>query len=263
MLHRILSLALCLALSSCLAGGATPGDASSPMDTSGLDGAADAGTSDVDTVTPPGDPSGIRALQSSAASTDCVGSVPDQVITEDVTVTAVVTVARFPISAALHGYYLSDGTQEPYSGIQLTVSYDVDPPFFVGDVITVTGRHVEHRCMTQLGLGSWGVMAGTDLTPPAPLAILGGLPDGAMEQYEGMLVELRDVTVTAVTGFNEADTDAGVLIDGSTESIMGSALAAPPVGTTYATVRGIVRWAFSRYRVAPRSPADLVEAGRR
>lgn len=198
----------------------------------------------------------ITAIQSGADSVDCTAN-EIQNFAAGLQVTGVVTTARLDLAATLHGYFISDGTQDDYSGIQFAVNKNLATNFSVGDVVTLTGRHVEFFCMTQLTADTVDLVTDSALTAPEPRVIAKGLSDADLEKLEGMLVTMEDVTVTGETEFGEAETDGGVLID---KRLMGSAFVVPATDTEFASVSGIMHYSFSRYRIAPRSAADLVEA---
>ncbi|MCA9514271.1 MAG: hypothetical protein KC635_04965 [Myxococcales bacterium] len=202
-----------------------------------------------------GTASGIVDIESSEASTGCTqtGTVN---VASDLDITAVVSSPRFDASTNLHGYYLSDGTQDPYSGILMTIGKSQNTNFAVGTNLAVNGRHVEYYCMTELASTTTTALETTELSAPAALVIDANLSNADFEKYEGMLVTIEDVTVTAVTDHAESDTDAGVLID---KDVIGAAnWTAPAVGSEFSSITGYLHWNFDRYRVAPRSTADLV-----
>lgn len=205
-----------------------------------------------------GTASGIVEIQSSTGSTVCTppASGGAVTITSDLDITAVVASARLDASANLHGYYLSDGTQDAFSGVYMTIAKSQNTNYAVGDNLQLNGRHTEFFCNTQFAPATVTVLTTHDLTPPAPLVIAMSLSDADMEKYEGMLVTIEGLTVTANTDHAEADTDGGVLIDGS---VLGSGnWTVPTVGTKFVSVTGFVRYGFNRFRVAPRTAADLV-----
>jgi hypothetical protein len=75
-----------------------------------------------------------------------------------------------------------------------------------------------------------------------------------LEPWESVIVQVDNVTVTAHTEFDDADTNAGVLID---NMIMGDTLVLPAVGTVFPRIRGALTFGFDLFRIQPRSAADL------
>lgn len=198
----------------------------------------------------------ITAIQSGTDSAECTANSIQNFAT-GLQVTGVITTQRIDLAASLHGYFISDGTQDDYSGIQIAVNKSLATNYAVGEVVTLTGRHIEFYCMTQLTADTIDVVSDSALTVPDPRVIAKGLSNADLEKVEGMLVTMEDVTVTGETEFGEAETDGGVLID---KRLMGSAFAVPAADTELASVTGVLHYSFSHYRIAPRSAADLVEA---
>jgi hypothetical protein len=123
--------------------------------------------------------------------------------------------------------------------------------FAPGRRLRITGSHYEYYCHTQ-----FAATAITDIgsgTVPAPVAIGKGLSAQELERWEGVVVSLSDVTVTGLNSFDDAETDAGLLID---NQILGAAFVTPPVGEHYTTLRGLIVWVFDLYRIAPRNASD-------
>lgn len=200
----------------------------------------------------------IAAIQTTAASTGCTdppGGI--QNFESGLQVSGVVTVGQFSVNATLAGYYLSDGTQSPNSGISLVVPKSLNTDFAVGDMVTVLGDHVEFFCNTQIQSVTQATKTGTG-TVPAPISIGNDLSATEIEMWEGAVVELSNVTVTGINSANTpySETDAGIGIDGA---VIGQDFTPPAMGTVFATVRGPLRFSRGAYRISPRSAADLIE----
>jgi len=208
-------------------------------------------TSAPQVVTPTPTTVTIASLQTSAASVDCTAA-GDQPHGGEITIEGVVTVGRFKINTTLSGMFVSDGTQNPSSAILVRFPTTETWSFGPGRRVRVTGRHYEYYCMTQLAATAMSDIGSGSV--PAPRAIAKNLSASELEPWEGVVVQLGNVTVTSQTPqYGEVDTNAGVMID---DFILGSAFVLPPVDTSYTTVRGALVFGFERYRVAPRNDDD-------
>ncbi len=192
----------------------------------------------------------IVGIQSSAASVNCTAS-GDQLVGAEVTLEGIVAVPRFALNPTLSGIFVSDGTQKEYSGLLIRFPTAQAYNFTKGQRVRVTGKHYEYFCMTQFAATAMSAVGNGNA--PAPRTIAKNLAAADLEKWESMAVKLDNVTVTAVTEFNEADTNAGVLID---KFILGASFVAPSVDTNYSSIRGILGYGFARYRVSPRDDTD-------
>ncbi|HRE90001.1 MAG TPA: hypothetical protein PK095_12785, partial [Myxococcota bacterium] len=173
-------------------------------------------------------------------------------IGQSVTLEGVVVVPTFRLNATLSAFFLSDGTREPYSGILVRFPTTQGLQFGAGDKVSVTGRHHEYFCMTQFAATA-ATKVGTASVPSARTIGKNLLP-ADIEPWESVIVQVDNVTVTSHTEFDDAETNAGVLIE---DMVMGDAFVLPAVGTVFPRIRGALTFGFERFRVAPRSAADL------
>lgn len=73
------------------------------------------------------------------------------------------------------------------------------------------------------------------------------------EEYEGVLITVQNVTVTAIDSeFDFVTVTGGLILDRFFFDF-----AAPTIGQTYATVSGVLRWAYSSSRLEPRDAGDM------
>ncbi|MGM0578654.1 MAG: hypothetical protein ACQEXJ_23215 [Myxococcota bacterium] len=217
-----------------------------------VDGGADA-TADVDAG--PTEATTISALQQTEASTGCT-EASIQGFADGVEIEGVVVTPRWVPTEGLYAYGIADG-EGPWSGVVLTVPTELDGDFEQGRRLRVVGEHLEFYCNTQFDADADVEALDIAASIPGPTPVTAAdLEDP--EPYEGVVVEIHDVTVTANgdwDSYREVETDAGVWIDAT---IMGDdAIAKPEVDTTYTVLRGLVRYEFGTYRIAPLSPADL------
>jgi len=202
--------------------------------------------------------SGITDIQGAAISTSCPD--PNQQFVNGqsgLSFSGTVLVGAHYVTGSLDGYYITDGTQNPYSAVLVTISNNPKTAFVPGDVVSVTGDHQEFYCNTQIRASAMTKTGGpSDL--PAPVVVPKNPGDAELEKYEGMLVEMSGVVAaTYDADKRQVGTDAGIGID---YGIMGPdafAEGAAFTGKTV-TVRGIVRFSRSNYRIQPRSADDVV-----
>lgn len=208
------------------------------------------GTGVIDPPDPDPELATIVGIQSSSASVDCTAS-GDQLIGAEVTLEGVVTVPRFKLNTTLSGIFVSDGTQNAYSGLLVRFPTAQAYNFTKGQKVRVTGKHYEYYCMTQFA--ATAITAVGNGNVPAVRTIGKNLLAADYEKWESVAVKVDNVTVTDLTQYNEAETNAGVLID---DFILDTSFVPPSITTNYAYVRGILVYGFERYRVAPRDDSD-------
>lgn len=222
-------------------------------------GDAPDGSSDGGDVTEPGLTS-IATIQGGALSIGCEAAGGDfQNGPSNLSVRGVITTTSWSASATRVAYGLSDGTDNALSGVILTLPKTTNPQWAIGDTVLVQGDQLEYFCETQLA-GDSAAAAGTGITLPiAPKLIeLGANP----EPWEGVVVELTNVTVASNSDFakfGELTVGEGLIVD---SVIMGKGkLAQPAVGKKWASVRGLLRWAFGKWHLSPITAGDFVSDG--
>ncbi|MFT7581176.1 MAG: hypothetical protein ACI9MR_002850, partial [Myxococcota bacterium] len=197
----------------------------------------------------------ITAIQSSADSKVCANTGGFTNGPENLTVSGVITTGKYSLTASLEGYWLSDGTQDDYSGIAVTIAKAQATNFVIGDQVTIVGDHVEFYCLTQFSASSM-VKTGPG-TLPAPLVLANDVAFEDLEKYEGMLVEFADILVGA------EDDRGDAILGGRTDLAMDFKIfegTNPAAGTTLTALRGVLSYDRSKYRLLPRSTDDLVAA---
>jgi|GEM_PF-289116 len=132
----------------------------------------------------------------------------------------------------------------------------------VGDSISVTGEVEEYYGMTEItGISNVGVLSSGN-TVYAPIEVATGDLDttcsSSGEPYEGMLVILRDVTVT-----QEANEEYGewYVDDGSGVCEIEDTMFPyePTIGEQFDEIIGVVDYGYGHYSVLPRSEDDLIQ----
>lgn len=159
----------------------------------------------------------------------------------------------------------------PYSGISIFVAGEAtysgsNDPVAVGDSVLVDGDYAEFFDLTQLENPVFTFVSTS--TAPAPEVVTSAdvANGGAMaEMYEGVLIEVQNVTVTnenpdAPDDFDEFEVTGGLRIDdlaadgGGMGGTIDNTYA---VGTTFSSIVGVHHYSFSNFKLLPRSAADL------
>ncbi|MCH9680017.1 MAG: hypothetical protein K0V04_01185 [Deltaproteobacteria bacterium] len=176
----------------------------------------------------------------------------DLVQIEDVVVTT-------PVNFAGEGFNVQDPMGGEFSGISVFMP---NPDGFVpspGDVVTLCGEYGEFFDQSQLNVAGGDATASGNGPVPAAEVVGSATISGGMtaEAYEGVLVEIEDAVVsTEANNFGEWEVDGSLLMDDSFFAIAD--WPTPAVGTVYTTLTGVLSYSFGNYKLAPRSPADIV-----
>ncbi|QUG40574.1 endonuclease [Psychrobacillus sp. INOP01] len=120
----------------------------------------------------------------------------------------------------------------------------------VGDEVTLTGKLAEFRGLLQLD-GATIVAKTENVGAPTPKVVTGAEVN---ENNESLLVQAKQITLTAVNAGNYTATD------GTTEFIVrdeNNSLGLI-VGNTYESITGIVQQFDAAYQIIPRSVSDIV-----
>lgn len=178
----------------------------------------------------------------------------DLVLIEDVVVTT-------PWDFGGDTFWVQDPTGGAYSGISV---YMPNAGAFVpspGDQVTLCGSYAEFFDQSQIQVAAEGDVSAAGNGPvPAPEVltpdVIGG--GGMAEMWEGVLVEVQNVTVsTEANMFGEWEVDSALLL-----SDIFFAMAdwpSPLVDDTFSSITGVLAYTFDNYKLAPRTPADIVE----
>lgn len=221
----------------------------------------------------------VTEIQGAAASTGCTNEAGSDTILSGVALKGVViTSPKFSASAGLHGYYVADPAGgNTNNGVYVVIGKTAATAFAPGDVVDIVGDLLEYYCLTEININTTkgGSMTKTGTANiPAPVvldaALLanGGTGDkAAVEPYEGMIVTVQNVAVTAnpaadTKNWFEVGTGIGIAKDftyaadtGGTAPFTGTA---PAVGTQLTSITGALKYTYGKYRIAPRTDADLV-----
>lgn len=202
----------------------------------------------------------VKAAQVEAAQVTCNESGIVDVNPQSALNNVVVTAPKFDASPSaspgtFDGYYVADQDGGTYSGITIRVPAAVRPATDLkpGDVVDLTGQLKEAFCLTEIDVGT--ITVKTAVTAPAPLVVAAA--DLANEAYESMLVKVEGVTVSAsdVTGVYESDPGDFQISYGFPSFFLDL-----EAGKKY-DLTGVLRYAFSKWQIIPRSLADVEPEG--
>ncbi len=156
-------------------------------------------------------------------------------------------------------FYIQDGSSN-YSGIYVH-GYSATPPS-LGENITITATVNEYYSLTQLiDAASYTVNSSgnsVDITDISTGDLAGGCSETG-ESVESMLVRISDVTVsTASNEYGEWYVDDGsgpVMIND--KLFDGADWPDPSLGQEYASIVGVVDYAYSEFSILPRTMSDF------
>lgn len=197
----------------------------------------------------------IEAVQSSDASTTCDNPGFDNV-GSGLVLEGVIITERFDVGSTLHGYYLTDGSLNPYSGVLMVVATTANSGFGPSDHVRATGEHLEYYCLTEFKASDVEII-GQESLPGAVIMDIATLAAEA-ESWEGVLVEVHDVEVTSTDNFEaygEVELENGIILD---DNVIGQgALPGWDVGDVLEVVRGAISYSYGAYRINPRDMGDF------
>jgi hypothetical protein len=183
----------------------------------------------------------------------------DRVIQVDGVVTAAPDEIGGPATAVIQE--LAGG---PYSGVRVVGNFSA-LNVQRGDIIRVIGVVTDPFGMTQVSFNDNVELIGTASVPaPIVLSTSQFVPNDIVvsEQWEGVLIEFNNVTVTDDNP-DAPDNDFGewLFSDGSADALGDSFSTTltidPALGETFDVIRGIGWFSFGNHKVQPRNDADF------
>jgi predicted extracellular nuclease len=201
----------------------------------------------------------IYALQ----HTDNVGTFPNCYPTDSIgTVQTINGTVMGVYANNVRRCFVQDAA-DPWSGVYLYNIPSGDTAV-VGDNVIVTGTITEYNGETELGTISSYTIESSGNTPYAPIIrtcaeISYDTCSDVTEPYEGMLVQLNNVTVDSAYTYGAVwvSDGTGACIVDDDMFIGGTNPPTITVGETYSYIRGICRYTYSQYKVMPRFADDV------
>jgi predicted extracellular nuclease len=170
-------------------------------------------------------------------------------------------VVTTPLTAEGTAFFVQEPEGGPYSGIYVYMYRNVAEGVRVaiGDVITLFGDYSEFYDFSELTVTSISDIQVLDwVAEPEPVDVDAaelGMTDTDAEPYEGVLVRLTDVAVTEEANhWGEFVVEDNVRVD---DRFYGQRHApAPPLGTDFDELIGVVDFNYDEYKLCPRRAAD-------
>ncbi len=155
-------------------------------------------------------------------------------------------------------YFISDPQGGAWSGLYV---YDFTNDPNVGDLVRVKGTIDEYYGFTELTSISSYQLISTGNALPAPTVITTAQAANE-EQWESVLVEIRDVTVTqAPDNHNEwYVTDGNASDECQIDDSFGFLPSPINTGDNFAIIRGIVDFSYDYFGINPRGQSDVIRS---
>lgn len=216
----------------------------------------------------PDTPLTMHQIQSATPSTGCTADGFVNVFNNVGFAQVIVTAPKFSSTTSLDGYYVEDypvGEDRSFNGMAVVAEKTLGLAFVPGDVITISdGDYYEYYCFSQVQINS-ATKNSTD-TAPGPididLSVLQNAGSGALarcEELEGLLVRIPATTITAATSSDSKTWfEVGNGIHVSNQFYIQGFT--PTADAAIASITGLVRYHFGKFRIAPRSIDDIVMA---
>ncbi len=186
-----------------------------------------------------------------------MGTVP-----EDSYVKLEGVIVSSPVSFSGDTFFVQEPAGGEYSGLQVFLADPAGLDVAPGDVVTLVGTYDEFYSASQLELASVDKLTITSsgaAPTPEPIADPGSIALDCMtpEPWEGVLIEVQDVSVTEMFEFGEFGITGGLHIDDLFFAI-ADWNAAVALGNSYASIAGPLYCSFEFFKIGPRDAADLV-----
>ncbi len=182
----------------------------------------------------------------------------------------IVTTSIFQASKKLKGFFVADPSfPSKFGGVMVVVDDSFAETLAIGDVVDIKGKMDEYYNNTQIkvSLTAGGEIKKTGQNSKDKIKAISvsdsdipGTPDAQdpekskAEPYEGMLVELKDVTVTQDPDkYGVWKVGKDVVVD---DTLFKGGVV-PKKGTKLAFLRGVIQYSYNLYRLLPRSKEDI------
>jgi hypothetical protein len=164
--------------------------------------------------------------------------------------------------------FIAEAAGGEYSGIQVYIYADVtleleaaDKVPKLGDVLTISGQYTEFYDYSEITLSKADnlTITGTGTVPDPAVVAPADIATGGSkaEAYEGVLVQVQDVTVTApVVEFGEFTVTGDLVVDDL--FFLPEPGPSPAMDQAYTSITGLLAYSFEVFKLSPRSLDDLV-----
>ncbi|WP_324758373.1 5'-nucleotidase C-terminal domain-containing protein [Haloarcula sp. GH36] len=149
------------------------------------------------------------------------------------------------------GFFLQNGTG-PYSGVYVYGNSTVS----AGETVTVTGLVKEYNGVTEIDIGAAAGAVSVTGTAPVPDATAVSTDEASTEAYEGVLVTVSNLSVTATPGeYGEwavSDGSGEIAVDDVTHA---NVTVPSETGGTIDSLSGPVHYTFGAFKIQPTAMA--------
>ncbi|HAN41081.1 MAG TPA: hypothetical protein GX398_00905 [Candidatus Cloacimonetes bacterium] len=158
------------------------------------------------------------------------------------------------------GYMISDPEGGPWSGLYI---FDNRNNPSRGDLVQVTGTVTEYYNFTELtSVSNFQILSSNNPLPQPTVITTDQLTGSNGEQWESVLVQVQDVTVTATPDnrneFYVNNSTAACQVDDQCFRPGTFTWPTMTVGQNIASIQGVVDYAFSEFGLNPRSLQDVI-----
>ena len=200
-------------------------------------------------------PYDIQFTENKGTGEDCY---PSDFEGQNVEVTGVVTAVR--PDQTYPNFFFQDPTKDEWAGMFVYVKSDYTAPS-VGDLVKLKGDVVEYYGMTEMkNLDATEILSSNhhvDPTPVAAASISGDCREW-VEKYEGMLVQLTNVSVSQSANpdgqWYVSDWSGTAMIDGY---LFDGDWINPEYGSHFVSIIGVLHYSYGEYKLMPRNIQDF------
>lgn len=187
-------------------------------------------------------------------------------VADGTTVTLSGVIATTPLTSGGQGFFVQESAGGEYSGIYVFVFHPGSKALSIspGDVVEFTGQYIEYApskskdsSLSEITVenGSDVNVTGSEAVPSPEVVSPGDIATGGSlaENYEGVLVQVNDVTVTNPDlDFGEWEVTSGLVIDDLFYNYV------PSMSETFSSIIGPLYYSFDNFKIEPRTAGDLI-----
>jgi len=183
------------------------------------------------------------------------GTYPSLLDGQPVTVSGIVSAANYYSSGNANRFFITDPEGGAWHGVFV---FNYDAIVTGGDWVTVSGTVSEYYGFTEISDVTSVVIQSSDNEIPAASSV--STNDVNSEMYEGVLVRVENVTVTA-----EPDTHSEWYVDDGSGAVQIDdgifQFPNPTLGMAFDSITGAVDYSFDAFGINPRWESDVVPSG--
>ncbi len=200
-------------------------------------------------------PYDIQFTENKGTGEDCY---PSDFEGQNVEVTGIVTAVR--PDQTYPNFFFQDPTKKDWAGMFVYVNKDYTAPA-VGDEVKLKGDVAEYYGMTEMkNLDATEILSSNNSVNPVNVAAASISGDCRIwvEKYEGMLVQLTNVSVSQSANpdgqWYVSDWSGTAMIDGY---LFDGDWITPAFGTHFVSITGVLHYSYGEYKLMPRNSDDF------